>query len=196
MNLDISMHKEYPVSGTRRIIIGASGSPGSLQALRYAVGLAREDDALLVPVLAWLPPGGDFADRRYPSGYLRQVWKDDAWLRLWTALDRAWGGIAPAGRPAEPIVARGEAGEVLVAAASEPGDLLAVGAGRRAALRRVVPPKVSRYCLAHAACPVIAVPPPDLEAAAGHGLRGWAFRHHVLPHALDPDQVALRGTPG
>jgi nucleotide-binding universal stress UspA family protein len=186
------MHKEYPVSGTRRIIIGASGSPGSLQALRYAVTLAREDDATtLVPVLAWMPPGGDFADRRYPSGYLRQVWKDDAWLRLWTALDRAWGGIAPAGRPAEPIVARGEPGEVLVAAAREPGDLLVVGAGRRAALRHVVGgPKVSRYCLAHAVSPVIAVPPPELDAAAGHGLRGWAFRHHVLPHhALDPDHT-------
>ena len=42
--------------GARRIIIGTSGSPGSLQALRYAAGVAQENDATLVPVLAWLPP--------------------------------------------------------------------------------------------------------------------------------------------
>lgn len=168
--------------GARRIIIGTSGSPGSLQALRYAAGIARENGAALVPVLAWMPPGGDFADRSHPSGYLRQVWRDAAWLRLWTALEMAWGGIAPAGRQAEPRVVRGGPGEVLVATACEPGDLLVVGAGRRGAVRRLVSSRVSRYCLAHAECPVLAVPPADLDQAAGHGLRGWAFRHRALPH--------------
>ena len=91
--------------GARRIIIGTSGSPGSLQALRYAAGVAQEHDATLVPVLAWLPPGGDFADRSHPSGFLRQIWRD----------------------------------------------------------------------------PVVAVPPPDLEHAAGHGLRGWTFPHRAHP---------------
>ena len=52
------------MSGARRIIVGASGSPGSLQALRFAADLARDRDAPLIPVLAWLPPGGDLADRR------------------------------------------------------------------------------------------------------------------------------------
>jgi nucleotide-binding universal stress UspA family protein len=169
------------VHGARRIIIGTSGSPGNLQALRYAAGVARDSGATLVPVLAWLPPGGDLADRRHPSGYLRQIWRDDAWLRMWTALETAWGGIAPAGSLAEPQVLRGEPGEVLVAAASEPGDLLVVGAGRRGAVRHLVSSRVSRYCLAHAGCPVVAVPPPDLDHVAGHGLRGWAFRHRAVP---------------
>ena len=168
--------------GARRIIIGTSGSPGSLQALRYAAGVAQEHDATLVPVLAWLPPGGDLADRRHPSGFLRQIWRDDAWLRMWTALEMAWGGIAPAGRLAEPRVVRGEPGEVLVAAACDPGDLLVVGAGRRGAVRHLISSRVSRYCLARAGCPVVAVPPPDLEHAAGHGLRGWTFRHRALRH--------------
>jgi nucleotide-binding universal stress UspA family protein len=172
------------VSGTGRIIIGASGSPSSLQALRYAAGLARERDATLIPVLAWLPPGGDLADRRFPSAYLRQIWRDDAWLRLWTALENAWGGIAPAGRPAEPVVLRGEPGDVLVTV-SEPGDLLVVGAGRRGLLRCAGRGRVSRYALAHASCPVVAVPPPALDQAAGHGLRGWAIRHR----ALDPAHI-------
>jgi nucleotide-binding universal stress UspA family protein len=154
--------------------------PGSLQALRYAAELARDNDATLIPVLAWLPPGGDLADRRSPSGYLRQVWRDAAWLQMWTALELAWGGIAPAGRPAEPRVVRGETGEVLVASASEPGDLLVIGTGRRGAMRRLCSSRVSRYILGHAGCPVVAVPPAELEHAAGHGLRGWAFRHRAL----------------
>jgi len=40
------------VHAARRIIIGTSGSPGSLQALRYAAGIVRKNDSILVPVLA------------------------------------------------------------------------------------------------------------------------------------------------
>ena len=46
---------------------------------------------------------------------------------------------------------------------------------------------VARHCLAHAHCPVLAVPPPDLAQHAGHGLRGWAFRHR----GLDPGKASL-----
>ena len=42
--------------GTRRIFAGVSGSPGSAHALRQAAQLAHHHDALLIPVLAWLPP--------------------------------------------------------------------------------------------------------------------------------------------
>ena len=47
------------MSGVGRVIVGASGSPGSLQALRYGEAVARAHDTALVPVLAWTPPGGD-----------------------------------------------------------------------------------------------------------------------------------------
>jgi hypothetical protein len=100
--------------------------PAALQALRFAADLARDDDAALIPVLAWLPPGGVQADRRQPSVYLRKVWKEAAWQRLWNALDLAWGGL-PADLRAAPAVLRGEAGQVLVGAACEPRDLLVVG---------------------------------------------------------------------
>ena len=43
------------MSGPRRVIVGASGSPGNLGALRYAEHLARACDAVLIPVLA-VPP--------------------------------------------------------------------------------------------------------------------------------------------
>ena len=45
------------MSGLRRVIAGASGSPGNLCALRYAEHLARATGATLIPVYAWIPPG-------------------------------------------------------------------------------------------------------------------------------------------
>jgi nucleotide-binding universal stress UspA family protein len=133
---------------------------------------------MLLPVLAWVPPGGDLNERRYPSIYLRELWKQAAWDRLWQAIDLGLGGL-PADLVVRPDVLRGPAGPVLVRAASEPGDLLVIGAGRRGGIGGVLARQVSRYCLAHACCPVVAVPPPSLREAA-HGVRGWALRHRGL----------------
>ena len=47
------------MSGAARLIVGTSGSPGSLHALRYGEALARERNAVLIPVIAWELPGGD-----------------------------------------------------------------------------------------------------------------------------------------
>ena len=78
------------MSGPRRVIVGASGSPGNLGALRYAEHLARAYDAVLIPVHTWIPPGGDIAERHSPCLQLRSLWTDDAWERLWHAIDAAW----------------------------------------------------------------------------------------------------------
>jgi nucleotide-binding universal stress UspA family protein len=166
------------VSGVRRVIVGVSGSPGSLQALRHAADLARDHLAPLVPLLAWVPPGGDLADRSHPSPYLRNLWRDAAWQRLWDAMDLAFGGV-PEDLAIQSDVERGDPGHVLVGIACHPDDLLVIGAGRRGPLAHALSCRVSRYCLAHAQCPVIAVPPPAL-AQVSHGLRGWAFRHRGL----------------
>jgi nucleotide-binding universal stress UspA family protein len=171
------------VSGIRRVVVGASGSPGSLRALRYAEDLARANSATLVPVLAWVPPGGDLADRRGPCGYLRRVWEDNAKQQLRDALIAAWGQI-PADPLVQPVVQRGEAGWVLVTI-TDPGDLLVVGAGHRGPLAQVVYGRVSRYCLAHARCPVLAVPPPALAQEISHGLLGWMFWRRPLT----PDRI-------
>jgi nucleotide-binding universal stress UspA family protein len=162
-----------------RVIAGVSGSPRNLQALRYAAALARGQAATLIPVLAWVPPGGDLADRRQPSGYLRRVWVEDAWRRLADALDAAFGG-PPGDLPNEPRVIRGEAGSVLVREASHPGDLLVIGTGRHGTVSRLFSGKVGRYCLANADCPVLAIPPTALELEARHGLHRWSFRHSGL----------------
>ena len=173
------------MSGVRRIIVGVSGSPGSLQALRHAADLARVHQATLVPVLAWLPPGGDLADRSHPSPYLRTIWRDAAWRRLWDAINLALGGV-PEDVAFESDVVRGDPARVLVEIASYPDDILVIGAGRRGKLAHALSCRVSRYCLAHAQCPVVAVPPPAL-AQVSHGLRGWAFRHR----GLNPDDIGL-----
>src|ERR1700746_1949706 len=106
------------MSGPRRIIIGANGSPDSIRALRYAEDLARFSDATLVPVIAWTPPGGEMAARRAPSAELRRVWAAVAKQRLRDAMDAAWGGL-PDGLDVRALIGRGEPGPVLVA---EPGS--------------------------------------------------------------------------
>jgi len=77
-------------------------------------------------------------------------------------------------------VERGETGPVLVAVADRPGDLLVIGTGRRASLGRALRKSVGRYCLAHARCPVLAVPPSALMDEMAHGFRHWSLRgRHV-----------------
>lgn len=167
----------------RRIIVGVHGTLGSLQALRYAEAEARQRDVSLLPVIAWVPPGGDLAERRHSSPYLRKIWREAAWERLTAAFDDGLGGM-PAGLHVEPHVERGEAGPVLVDVAIQPEDLLIVGTGRRA-LGRMLRRSVARYCLAHAKCPVLAVPPSALMDEMGHGLRSWQRRHALIPGALE-----------
>jgi Universal stress protein family len=124
--------------------------------------------------------------------------KQDAWQRLRGAIGTAFGGF-PHGVRTWPLVLCGEAGPELVSLASQPGDLLVIGAGRRGALTRLVCCPVARHCLGHAHCPVLAVPPPDLAQHAGHGLRGWPFRHRGLDHRISqalwgsPDKVTGQG---
>jgi len=176
------------VSGVRRVFAGVHGSLGSLQALRFAANEARNRDARLVPVIAWIPPGGDLAERRQPNLQLRKLWRDAAQERLWDAFDRGLGGL-PADLSIEALVVRGPAGPVLVDCAKDPDDLLVVGTGARG-LRRVFRRSASRYCLAHARCPVIAVPPSALMEETSHGRHHWP-RKQRSP-ALDHPEAWLR----
>ena len=167
------------VSGVRRVVVGVSASPGSLPALRYAESVARREDAPLIAVYAWVPPGGELADRRYPSAHLRRFWQAAAEGQLREALDAAWGCI-PDGLLFRPLVLRGEPGPALVEVAGSARDLLVVGAGRRGWLARVRHGRVSRYCVAHAGCPVVTVPPPALTGTPRLSLHAWSFRHRKL----------------
>lgn len=163
-----------------RVVVGVSGSTECLPAVRYAAEVARAHHAALIAVHAWVPPGGDLADRSHPSPVLREAWAEAARLRLLATLEAAIGGLPPDG-PAELQVIRGEAGQTLVRVACEEDDLLVIGTGRRSRIGRALHANVSRYVLAHAACPVLAVPPSPLNLEIGRlGFRAWAFRHRTL----------------
>ena len=153
------------MSRIRRIIAGVSGSSRGLPALRWAADLARTYEAELFPLHAWLPPCAAWAGHQFASQQLYREWEEAAGQRLTETLKLAFGGYPP-GLRAWPVIAEGTPGEILVRAACRADYLLVIGAGRRAAVSRLWHGGVSRYCLAHACCPVIAIPPPALERAA------------------------------
>jgi nucleotide-binding universal stress UspA family protein len=167
------------VSGVGRLVVGTGGSPGSLPALRYARDLARANNVPLLAAIAWIPPGGDLAERRCPSPALRRAWADAAGDRLKAALDAAWGGVPPE-EDIQLVVIRGEPGPALVHLADSGDDLLVVGAGRAGRLTRIWHGRVSRYCLSHARCPVVAVPQPVIARQVGLSPARWALRHREL----------------
>ena len=165
------------MAALRRVVVGVSGSLGSLQALRQAADEARAREATLVAVIAWTPPGGDFAERSHPSPYLRQIWRDAAKQRLADAFDAGLGGL-PEDVGVLARIERGEPRPVLVDVAASPDDLLVIGTGRRSPIGRALRKSIGRYCLAHAKCPVLAVPPSALMAELGDGgmKRSWSLR--------------------
>ncbi|MCH0559062.1 universal stress protein [Streptomyces sp. MUM 16J] len=167
----------YDASATARVVVGVSGSLGSVTALLRATALARHLGAELWPVLAWEPPGGDPAGRRSPvTGPLVEEWQRLARQRLAFVLGEIFGAGGP-GVPMRAVIVRGPPGRALVATADREDDLLVVGAGRRG-LQRAFSGRVSRHCLAHAVCPVLAVPPSPLESEllAVHRRNAWHLR--------------------
>jgi nucleotide-binding universal stress UspA family protein len=168
------------VTAISRVIVGVSGSPGCLPAVRFAAQVACAHRTPLLPLTAWQPPGGDLAERSHPSPALRELWAEAASRRLHATLMAAFGGLPP-DIPIRSQVVRGEPGRSLVETASEPGDLLVIGTGRRPGLGRALHAGVSRYCLAHAGCPVLAVPPSPLDTELRRfSLRSWTSRHRQL----------------
>lgn len=161
-----------------RVVVGVSGSPGSLTALRRAVDEARCRGAELWPVLAWEPPGGDLAARRSQTAtVLLPEWEWLARERLLRALCAVFGG-PDTGVPGQALVARGAPGPALVRIADRPQDVLVVGTGGRGRLRRSLWPSAARYCLARSGCPVLAVPPSPLQQAlaTAHRRNTWRLR--------------------
>jgi nucleotide-binding universal stress UspA family protein len=176
------------VSGVGRLIVGTSGSPGSLQALRYGEGLARVHQVALIPVIAWELPGGDRSHRIGPSRELAKACQELASRQLREALIAVWGEV-PNDPLVQPRIERGPTGWVLVNLACRPDDVLVVGAGRRGPLGRLACSRVSRYCLAHACCPVVAVPPPILAREFGHGrLARVLWRRSLTPERVLGEQ--------
>ncbi|MFD4907458.1 universal stress protein [Kitasatospora purpeofusca] len=143
-------------SGSTRVIVGLSGSLGSLAALYRAVAEAARRGAVLVPVAAWSPSDGDQRGPR-PLSELEHA----ARRRIDTAFEQAFGGY-PADLVIHPLTVRGGAGPALVSAVTGPDDRLMIGTGRHGRLGRLLPGSVLGHCHTHATCPVIAVSPTEL----------------------------------
>jgi nucleotide-binding universal stress UspA family protein len=175
-------------TGAGRVIVGVSGSLGSLAALHAAVAEARRTGARLVAVLAWSPAGGEVTYRRAPCPLLLERDQTAARDRLRNAFDEAFGGLPPE-VTADAILVRDDPGPALVRTAHRPNDLLVVGTGTRGRFARAMHKSVARYCLARAGCPVLSIPPPALMREM-HTIR----RHRQL-FASGPGRPETGGRP-
>lgn len=103
-------------------------------------------------------------DRRTPGPVPQytQLLGEFAEAALRRAFEEAAGGLPP-DINTELYVIRGAAGPALVHTADRAHDLLVVGAGRRGRIRHPLSAGIARYCLAHATCAIVAVPPPRLQ---------------------------------
>ncbi|OAR23605.1 hypothetical protein A8W25_13775 [Streptomyces sp. ERV7] len=151
--------------GPGRVVVGVSGSLGSLAALRAAADEARRSGRRLVAVIAWEPPEGEYLYLRHPDPAWAAHWEQDARRRLDEAFADAFGGLPP-GVEVREVAARGRPGPALCTIAHRPDDLLVVGA--RSGTWRA---RVRRYVLRHAECPLLTVPAPRAPKGAARELR-------------------------
>jgi nucleotide-binding universal stress UspA family protein len=163
----------------RRVVVSVSGSPGSLHALRCAVTEARLRNSAIWSVRTWIPKGGELANQHAPCPALMRIWRDDAAQRLNQAWDDALGGVPP-DLNVRQFVPRGSPGRLLVQIADQEDDLLVIGAGTSGALGRLLKGSVTRYCVRHARCAVLTVPPTPLERQlAHHPLTRWRIAREL-----------------
>jgi nucleotide-binding universal stress UspA family protein len=148
----------------RRVIVGVDDSGPGLAAIAAAVRLARSHDAKLLAVRAWalgLPRHGGRRMRRLTHPHVVLSFsgaQQSAAARI--LVHRAFDAVAD-GTPTAVAIQTPECDPALalVGIASQPGDVLVVGVNPGHPVRRLVHGSVSRYCVRHAACPVLVVPP-------------------------------------
>jgi len=148
-----------PLSRAARVVVGVTGSARSGAALRRAAQEARRTGSVLVPVLAWEPPGGEAAYRLAPVPSLAAIWERQAGERLSANIAAALGAV-PEGIRVEPVVARAPASYALTKLADQPGDLLVLSAGPRNPLVRLLRGAVRRRVAARARANLLLVAAP------------------------------------
>jgi nucleotide-binding universal stress UspA family protein len=141
-----------------RVVLGVSGSPENLHALRHAVQLARHYDATLIAVNAQ-PVRSRTTHARRGS----PVWQHSASLVIRTAFDNGLGGLPP-DVECVLLAAPGQTGPALVHVADRTNDVLVLGTAHRHR-PRLTRRGVTAYCIDHATCSVLSVPPPPLAIA-------------------------------
>jgi nucleotide-binding universal stress UspA family protein len=140
----------------KRIYCPVDFSPGSTQALRTAVRLAREREAELVVLHAWFLPANTFAlEYMYPEAVVQHL-TEDAQQGLDAARSQAMRLGAP--RVTSRLAQGTPWQQVVDAARSDPTcDLIVIGSHGRTGLSRVLLGSVAEMVVRHAPCPVLTV---------------------------------------
>jgi nucleotide-binding universal stress UspA family protein len=139
----------------RKIIVGVDGSPGATEALRFALEEAEVIGGLVVALSAWqIPPGAYGGPESVALAH--ELFKKEGQSHLERCLESS--GAAQSAVAVEPRLVKGDARHVLCRAANS-ADMLVVGSRGLGAVRSLLLGSVSMYCVHHAACPVVIVPP-------------------------------------
>ncbi|MGH3944659.1 MAG: universal stress protein [Pseudonocardiaceae bacterium] len=142
------------------VVVGVDGSPASYTALRWALGFAGRTGARVHAVRCWLPVVARGWEAAVTSEPVPPPAEQQARAeRELTEVVAAALARVPDGSTRVAVrqrVARGPAGPALVGAA-DGAALLVVGHGLRVA--ELLHRSVSWYCVRHATCPVLVIPP-------------------------------------
>jgi nucleotide-binding universal stress UspA family protein len=131
-----------------RIVVGVDGFESSQAALRWAIKQARLTGAVVEAVTAWHVPAG--------TGWIPTADMPDYQADAFTVLAEAVAEMCTVDPDIQvcPRVVKGQAGQVLVAAA-EGADLLVLGSRGHGGLADALLGSVGQYCAHHAPCPVV-----------------------------------------
>lgn len=133
-----------------RIVVGVDGSPGSAQALRWALRLARAEHATIDAVGAWeFPTSLGWA--ALPDGYSPKL---DAAKAVGEIVDEVFGPQRPA--YVRVVIREGHPVHVLLDASSD-ALMLVVGSRGRGGFAGLLLGSVSARVAELAACPVLVV---------------------------------------
>ena len=142
----MAMHGIRPV-----IVVGTDGSPGSLEALRWALRQAQATGAEVRVLLAW--------EVATSLGNLSEM-DDVDWADIArTAVEEAAAAEPDFSVPISTEVVNGHPSNVLVEA-SKDADLLVVGCRGHGRVLEMMLGSVSDHCTHHAHCPVVVVRSP------------------------------------
>jgi nucleotide-binding universal stress UspA family protein len=142
------------------VVVGVDGSSNSRSALMWAADEARRRNVPCFIVHAWEYPATVMASP-YVLARSLDVFRTDGERVVADALAMLEGlGLQTSGH-----LVRGPAGPALVEAAAEAG-VLVVGTKGHGAIMSTLLGSVSEFCVHHASCPVVVVPPPEVAASA------------------------------
>ena len=157
------------------IVVGLDVSSASHAALAWAANHARTTGADLRAVHALVVPAAMFAAVGTMSVPTSQVGTDRAEEAYRNAVTAVWEMVQP--EPSWRLEFYVADPFRLLVTESTDADLLVIGTREHVGWGRILNGSISHYCLSHARCPVVAVPPPatstyrtEPESLAGSGV--------------------------